>query len=142
MLKGKLLHPGILRVLGESGHGSRVLIADGNYPFNTGSPPSAERVFLNLMPGMPKVTDVLEALVTAIPIEAATVMVPPDGAAQPIHAEFRKLLPSGIELTEKKRYEFYEEVKSPNTALVIATGEQRRFANLVLTIGVVKEDGR
>jgi L-fucose mutarotase len=35
--------------------------------------------------------------------------------------------------------EFYQEAKSPDTALVIATGEQRRFANLLLTIGVVKE---
>lgn len=139
MLKGKLLHPEILRVLGRAGHGSKVLIADGNYPFTTGSPSSADKVFLNLMPGMPKVTDVLEALVTAIPIEAATVMVPPDGARQPIHEEFRHILPAGLELTEKKRHDYYDEVKSPDTALVIATGEQRRFANLLLTIGVIKE---
>ena len=139
MLKGKLLHPEILRVLGESGHGSKVLIADGNYPFNSGSPESAELVFLNLTPGMPKVTDVLAALVTAIPIESATVMVPPDGSPQPIHDEFRTLLPDGLDLTEQKRFEFYDEVKSPSTVLTIATGEQRRFANLLLTIGVIKE---
>ena len=139
MLKGKLLHPEILCVLGRAGHGSKILIADGNYPFTTGSPPSAEKVFLNLTPGIPKVTDVLAALAGAIPIEAAAVMVPPDGSPQPIHDEFRMLLPDGLELTEKKRYDYYSEVKSPETALVIATGEQRRFANLILTIGVIKE---
>ena len=32
MLKTRLLHPGILRALGEAGHGAQVLIADGNYP--------------------------------------------------------------------------------------------------------------
>jgi len=138
MLKAKLLHPEILEVLGQSGHGSRILIADGNYPFTTGSPAAARKVYLNLMPGMVRVTDVLEALVDMIPIEAAAVMVPPDGAEQAIHREFRALLP-GLELTEKKRFEFYDEVRSPNTALVIATGEKRRFANLLLTIGVVKD---
>lgn len=37
MLKTELLHPEVLEALGTSGHGSRVLIADGNYPFATGS---------------------------------------------------------------------------------------------------------
>lgn len=137
MLKTKLLHPEILGVLGQAGHGSAVLVADGNYPFSTGSPVMAEKVFLNLMPGMVKVTDVLEALVATIPIEAAAVMVPDDGAEQPIFAEFRRLLPKDVELTKLGRFSFYDEARSANTALVIATGEQRVYANLLLTIGVV-----
>jgi L-fucose mutarotase len=92
------------------------------------------------MPGVVKVTDVLTALVETIPIEVALVMTPPDGAAQPVHEEFRALLPPGMELSREKRFEFYEAVKSPQTALVIATGEQRRFANLLLTIGVVIQE--
>lgn len=140
MLKTRLLQPDILAALGRSGHGSRVLIADGNYPFSTGSPPTAEKVFLNLMPGVVKVTDVLKALVETIPIEAAAAMTPPDGAPQPIHAEFREILPNGIELEELKRFEYYEKARSADTALVVATGEERRFANLLLTIGVVKRD--
>ena len=140
MLKTKLLHPEILGILGQAGHGSGVLIADGNYPFSTGSPVMAEKVFLNLMPGMVKVTDVLEALVDTIPIEAATVMVPDDDAEQPIFSEFRKILPDGLDLTKIHRFPFYDEARSPDTALVIATGEQRVYANLLLTIGVVPPD--
>lgn len=140
MLKTRLLHPEILAALGRSGHGARVLIGDGNYPFATGSPPTAVKVFLNLMPGVVKVTDVLAALIETIPIEAAMVMTPPDGAVQPIHEEFLALLPQGMELSREKRFEFYEAAKSPQTALVIATGEQRRFANLLLTLGVVKQE--
>ncbi|HLA85997.1 MAG TPA: RbsD/FucU family protein [Thermoguttaceae bacterium] len=137
MLKTKLLQPEILAILGMAGHGSQVLIADGNYPFLTGSPETAEKVFLNLMPGMVKVTDVLEALISAIPIEAATVMVPDDDSEQPIFNEFRKLLPNGPELTKIGRFPFYEKACESDTALVIATGEQRIYANLLLTIGVV-----
>jgi len=140
MLKTKLLHPEILAILGQAGHGSQVLIADGNYPFSTGSPPLAEKVFLNLMPGVVTVTDVLSALVAAIPIEAAAVMVPDDGAEQPIFAEFRKILPAGLELTKIHRFPFYEQVRTEDTALVIATAEQRIYANLLLTIGVVPPD--
>ena len=44
MLKTKLLQPEILGLLGMIGHGSQVLIADGNYPFLTGSPDMAEKV--------------------------------------------------------------------------------------------------
>ena len=141
MLKTTLLHPAILQALASAGHGSRVLIADGNYPFATGAPPTAAKVFLNLMPGVVKVTEVLAALADTIPIESAMVMLPPDGTAPRIHDEFRQMLPPETELTEKKRLDFYSEVKSPDTALVIATGDQRRFANLLLTIGVVKGGG-
>ena len=137
MLKGKLLHPEILRILGSAGHGSKVLIADGNYPFSTGSSASAAKVFLNLMPGIVKVTDVLEALVSAIPIEAAEVMMPASGEEAPIFNEFRELLPQGIDLKPLERFEFYETVRGQNTALVIATAEERIYANLLLTIGVV-----
>ncbi len=138
MLTTTLLHPEILRALGRSGHGSQVLIADGNYPFSTGSPTTAEKVFLNLRPGTVKVTDVLEALVASIPIEAATVMVPDDKADQPIFREFRQLLPKNLDLTKIGRFEFYDKARSSYTALVIAYGEERIYANLLLTIGVQK----
>ncbi len=35
MLKTKLTHPEILQALARAGHGSRVLIADGDYPVGT-----------------------------------------------------------------------------------------------------------
>ena len=50
MLKNRLLHPDILAALGRAGHGSKVLIADGNYPFSTTLGPNAMLVSLNLSP--------------------------------------------------------------------------------------------
>ncbi len=136
MLRYDLLHPQILSALASAGHGSQVLIADSNYPFTTGAHPSAERVYLNLAPGMVKVTDVLRVLKTAIPIEAAHAIVPDDGVEPPILAEYRTLLPD-IEMQYLTRFPFYEAARSANTALVIATGEQRIYACILLTIGVV-----
>jgi L-fucose mutarotase len=74
LLKSTLLHPEILHALAGAGHGSQALIADGNYPCSTTAGPNAEIVYLNLAPGLVSATDVLRALVEAIPIEAAHVM--------------------------------------------------------------------
>jgi L-fucose mutarotase len=137
MLLSKCIHPEILEAVGKMGHGSRILISDGCYPHITGSPASARKVWLNLMPDMLRVTDVLEALMSIIPVEEAFVMVPPDGADQPIFAEFKKLL-GETELTKLQRLEFYDKAREPDTALMIATGDQRNWANLLLTMNYIK----
>ncbi len=138
MLKTKLLHPEILAALASNGHGSRVLIADGNYPFTTGVPENARKVFLNLSPGMFSVSDVLKVIKDAIPVESYLVMLPPDEAPQEIHDEFLGILGENTPVTKVKRIDFYKEARSADTCLVIATGEIRRFANILITIGVVK----
>jgi L-fucose mutarotase len=136
MLKTRLLHPQILEALGEAGHGAQVLIADGNYPLLTRSNPAAHRVYLNLAPGQLTVTDVLAVLADAIPIEAAHVMGPDNGDEPGIYADFRGLLPE-TPLQRLGRFEFYDMARGPDLALAIATGEQRIYANILLTIGVV-----
>lgn len=147
MLKTTLLHPQILAALARSGHGSKVLISDGNYPHWTTRSPNAEVVYLNLAPGKPTVTEVLEVLLTAIPVEAAEIMdtnktgqyaMTEDPA---IWNEFRDLLKKAggnLQLAKIERHAFYKAAQDPSVCLVIATGEQRIYANLLLTIGVVK----
>ncbi len=142
MMLSRMQQPDILSALGRAGHGSSVLIADGNYPVSTHSPASAAKVFLNLRPGMVSVTDVLEVLRETVSIEQATLMAVPDGQEAPIHQEFSKLLPTGVPVRSLPRAEFYAAVNQPATALVIATGEEQRFANILLTIGVVKKEPR
>lgn len=137
MIKGKLIHPQILSVLGKAGHSSTILIADGNYPFVTNANPAAERVYLNLAPGTVNATDVLEAILSVTPVEAAHVMIPDGGEEPSIFSEFRTLLADDIELTPLDRFAFYDEAKKDNCCLVIATGEQRIYANIMLTVGVV-----
>jgi len=140
MLKYRLTHPEILAALGSAGHGSQVLIADGNYPFTTGSNPAAKKVFLNLTRGSAPVDEVLRVLVDAIPIEAAHVMMPAEGPEPTIFAAFRRILRGEVALQSFGRFEFYDAARGPNVGLVIATGEQRIYANLLLTIGVVPQD--
>jgi L-fucose mutarotase len=137
MLKTQLLHPEILAALGSAGHGSKILIADGNYPFSTRACPDAKRVYLNLAPGMLNATDVVKVLVTTIPIESADVMLTAEGSEAPIVAEFRALLPKKLPIHGLERFAFYDACRDSDTALVIATGEQRIYSNILLTIGVM-----
>lgn len=145
MLKGELIHPEMLRALGRCGHGSKVLISDGNYPHATAAGPNAAVVYLNLSPGVVGALDVLRALVSAVPIEAAAVMATlkegPYAMTQdpPIWAEFRGVLGAtdcGGRLEEIERFAFYGAAGSPEVGLVIATGETQIYANLLLTLGV------
>ena len=136
MISHPLVHPEILSALASAGHGSQVLVADANFPFATVVGPHAKVVYLNLRPGLVGAEDVLEALLTAVVVESAAVMVPAEGPEPEIFASFRRLLP-GLELTGLSRQEFYAQTRSEDLALLVATGEQRIFSNVLLTLGVV-----
>lgn len=138
MLYGPMTHPGLLRALAASGHGAQILIADGNYPHTTGVNPRCELVSLNLAPGLLDVDQVLEVLKHTIPIERAGIMVPApdaDPVEIPAHDGYRAALP-GVEFDEISRFDFYDAARGEDVAIVIATGDQRLYANLLLTIGV------
>jgi len=136
MLKYRLLHPELIAALAAAGHGSRVLLADANYPHDTGAAPAARRIYLNLAPGTVTVTEVLAVLADAIPIEAAHFMLQDDGQPAPVVAEFRRLLP-GVDLQPVERFAFYDLCRQPLTSILVATGEQRLYANVLLTIGYI-----
>ena len=78
---------------------------------------------------------VLEAVLSAVNVEKAEVMVPEDGIEPEIFAEFRQML-GGMELSGLERYAFYDACMAEGAiVLAVSTGEQRVFANILLTIG-------
>lgn len=133
MNKGKCINPCILAAVSRLGHGDKILIADGNYPLasKTGE---AEKIWVSLSPGLPSVTDVLAALQSVINVEAAAVMQPSEGPDPGIFADFTTML-GGMALERLDRYGFYDECVRPSLRLAIATGEQRTFANILITVG-------
>lgn len=135
MLHTDIVHPDLLRALARSGHGTKILLADGNYPHNTGAPAAAERIHLNLTPGLLTVTQVLEPLVRTVPVEAAEIMLTAESAEAPVIADYRALLP-GAAFAGHERFAFYDAARGADVAVVVATADQRQYANLLLTIGV------
>jgi L-fucose mutarotase len=137
MLYTKCLHPQILGALGTLGHGSLILISDGGYPHATASPRGVEKVYLNLAPGLLTVTQVLQVLKETVPIEEANVMTPPDGTKQAVFDDYTGLLPD-VPFNYVKQFDFYKLARKRNVGLVIATGDARNYANLILKIGYIK----
>lgn len=145
MLKHQLIHPTILKALGGAGHHAKVLIADGNYPASSKLGPNAELVHLNLMPGLVTCNQVLQALLSAIPVEAVnTMMYETSGPYAltedpPVWADYRSTMKTAgviIELEPVEKWSFYEAVATPDHVLTIQTADQQRFANVLLTVGV------
>ncbi|MCD8138953.1 MAG: RbsD/FucU family protein [Planctomycetaceae bacterium] len=139
MLKTDIIHPALLQALAEAGHGARILIGDANYPVTVKSNPLARQVYLNFIPGLIGGVDIVTALAGAVPIESAMYMSPPDGSMPEIVAEYQKIIGAGIPFEQRDRFGFYDEALSDDTAVVIASGEQRVYANLLLVVGVRTE---
>ena len=146
MLNTALLHPEILRILARSGHHSQVLIADGNYPAENARGPRAELVSLQLMPGVPTVAQVLEAILGTVRIDEVHTMgvdrsdsyaaaTPGD---PPVWAEYRRIIAAAgasCELVPIVKWDFYKAVASDAHVLTIQTADTAPWANLLLSLG-------
>lgn len=144
MLRHKLIHPQINEIIGRAGHHAKILIADGNYPASTKKGPNAELISLNLMPGVPTVAQVLEAILSAVVVDAVNTMGIPadDPYAQkgepPVWNEFRGVLKHAkikLKLEPIQKWDFYDAVASPDHVLTIQTADQALWANVLLTVG-------
>ena len=75
----------------------------------------------------------IAAVLSVINAGKAEVMRPDEGPEPEIFSEFQSM--TGLELCELSRYEFYGACKESNVRLAILTGEQRTYANILLTVG-------
>jgi L-fucose mutarotase len=146
MLDTPLLHPDILAILARSGHHSKVLIADGNYPALDKRGPRAELVSLQLAPGIPTVAQAFAAVLATVRIDAVHTMgvdrsdsyaaaTPGDPAAW---EEYRRIIAAAgtrLVLEPIVKWDFYAAVASPDHVLTIQTADTQPWANLLLTLG-------
>ncbi len=141
MLKHQLIHPQINAILGAAGHHASVLIADGNYPASTKKGPNAKVVSLNLAPGIVTCTQVLEAVLSAVPVEAIHTMMYETSGPYALTVDRHAIQAAGLKLTLEpiEKWKFYEAVATPDHVLTIQTADQQRFANVLLHLGVRME---
>ena len=145
MLKHRLIHPEINAILGAAGHHATVLIADGNYPASTKLGPTADVVHLNLMPGVVTCDQVLQAVLSAVPVEEINTMMyettGPYALSEdpPVWADYRRTIAAAglsLELQPLEKWDFYDTVTTDDHVLTIQTADVQRYANVLLTIGV------
>jgi len=144
VLKHQLIHPKINEVLARAGHHAKILIADGHYPASTKRGPNAELVCLNLSPGIVTASQVLRAVLSAVPVDHVNTMgIPADDpyarkGEPPVWNEFRQLVKAArlkLKLEPISKWDFYTAVESPDHVLTIQTGDQALWANVLLTMG-------
>lgn len=134
MLTTRLINPQIISVLSKCGHGDKILISDGNYPIDLRSG-DAEKIYIALEKDCPTVTKVVEVLKNVVNFEKAELMTNGTNTETEIYREFCKLLPD-IEFIKYDRFDYYDICCKPEVKLAIMTGESRKFANILLTVGV------
>ena len=144
MLKGisPLIPPELLKILCEMGHGDEIVIADGNFP--------AESVGKNAkvirMDGH-NVPEILKAVLELVPLDQyverpVSLMdrVPGDNADISVWKEYERILfaaeGKGMESVNLlERFELYRQAE--HAYAIIATGERRQYANVILKKGCV-----
>lgn len=145
MLRHTLIHPQISGILAAAGHHATILIADGNYPASSKKGPNAQLVSLNLMPGVVTCDQVLQAILSAVPIESiCTMMYETTGPYAltedpPVWNDYRRTIAdSGLTLPLQplEKWEFYKAVATDDHVLTIQTADQQRYANILLQVGV------
>ena len=137
MKRGTILHPDLSRVVASLGHGDLLVIADAGLPI----PPGVERIDLAFAPGKPAFLEVLEALLSEVEVERATLAAETRTASP---KAFRERLEATLLALPKVRERGLEVV--PHDALkvltrgaraVVRTGEFTPYANVILHSGVV-----
>jgi L-fucose mutarotase len=137
VLRYPLLHPPLLHALATAGHGSKVLIADSNYAHRTNIHHRATLIHLNLRPGLVTIDEVLEPVLSAIPVEAVHTMRPDDGSTPDAWTDYERALGADLPLQPLARQDFYAACRSHELAVCVATGDVRHYANVLLTVGAI-----
>lgn len=146
MLKGipNILPPALLKALCEMGHGDTLVLADGNFPVVT----VGKNAVVVRMDGH-GIPEILDAILQLFPLDTYVdrpvgrmQVVPGDKVATPIWDAYDTILEKhdarGADMVEEiERFAFYERAKG--AYLMIATGEQALYANLLLQKGVVTD---
>lgn len=140
MLKGipKIISPSLLKILCEMGHGDEIVIADGNFPCES---MGARVVRADGIGG----TEMLRAVLSLIPLDTYAeenfiLMKPAEGDERPAVWDSYKVTADScdgnVRVGMEERFAFYERAK--RAYAIIATGEEKIYANIILKKGVVR----
>lgn len=140
MLKNipKILSPELLKVLCEMGHGDELVIADANFPAHS---VNAHVIRADGIKG----TEMLKAILKVIPLDTYVeanfllMNVTNNDPIPEIWEEYKKIAAKedkNVRIEMLERFAFYERAKK--AYVVIATGEERIYANIILKKGVIK----
>lgn len=140
MLKNisKIISPELLKTLCEMGHGDEIVIADGNFP---AASIANKLIRADGISG----TEILNAVLSVFPLDQydnenfiLMERCPQDTFEVTIWDDYKKILNNyepENKITYLNRFDYYERAKKAYA--VIATGEEKQYANIILKKGCV-----
>ena len=128
MKKGGILNPAICSLLAELGHGDELLIVNAGYAI----PPESHVIDLTLIPGIPRVLDVLRAVAEELVIESVSLASETSEVSPKLYQELLKIV-GDVDVDEVPHHEFREQ--SESTKGIIRTAEFTQYANIRITSG-------
>lgn len=145
MLKGipAIISPELLKILMEMGHGDEIVIADGNFPAAS----HAQRLVRLDGQGVP---ELLEAIMMFFPLDtfvkkpiSLMAVVGGDNYKPEIWEQYKEIIEKSddrvVDFEFMDRSDFYERTKKAYA--VVATGEEARYANIILKKGIIEDKG-
>lgn len=133
-----IISPELLKILSEMGHGDEIVLADANFPAAT----NAKR--LVRADGI-KIPNLLSAILELIPLdqyddEHFILMQKCAGDNADVsvwkeYAEIAEKKNDNCKFTYCERFDYYERAK--NAYAIVATGEKRQYANIILKKGCI-----
>lgn len=128
MRKGGIFHPGLSRLLSETGHTDLITISDRGFPV----PMGVERIDLGLVAGIPTVMDVLAAIDGEFIIDTIIIAEEMAEASPDRYCELQKRFPH-VHIKLVPHLEFKQ--IAPESRAVIKTGDAIPYANVILVSG-------
>jgi len=127
--RSPLLHAELSQVIAALGHGDMLVIGDAGLPI----PDGPRRIDLAVARGVPRLGDVLEAVLSEMQVEAVVIAdeALPNGA-EPLPGWYPSslgLAPQTVSHEEFKR-------RSAKARAIVRTGECTPYANIMLVAGV------
>lgn len=129
MIKEGIIHPQLLRVLGEIRHKDKLIIADAGLPI----PKGVERIDLGWIKNSPRFLDVLSEIEKVMVIEGATFAKEALSVSPDIHNKALDILGKNIDITYVDHTQLKE--MSKQAKAIILTGEFTGYTNVILEAG-------
>ena len=134
MLLNNLVNPEIIGAVARCGHKDKILISAGNFSLQTRANKDAKHIYLSLTKGNPTSTEILDAILSVCPVEAATVIGNKNDPLCEAHQDYIKRL-GGMELNMVSPDEFYALAGEFTVKLAIQSGDYRPFSNIIIQVG-------
>lgn len=128
MKRGGVLHGELSHIIAELGHGQTLVIGDCGLPI----PEGVRRIDLAIRPGLPGFLDVLEAVLTELPVESCAVANELYERDPEYYQRVASLLDAPITRVSHEALK----AESRDAVAIVRTGEWTPYANVILRAGV------